>query len=406
MAPIDPRRLQSILDGIDKAVPDDFAQSKQLPHEVYTDQDFFDWEREALWFRSWVCVGRAEQVPEPGDFVSLDLMGEPLVIVRNQTGDVQVMSAVCPHRGNTLITGEGNCGRVLRCPYHFWSFDLDGRMIGAPEMRDVVDIEVLRGDTRLASAKVELWHGYIFANFSPDASPLASTLARADDEMTAYGVAEMRSSRTFEAPDMPWNWKILQENFLEPYHLTYLHQGSHDFAPSHLTSVPPFEIGENLIMRFSGFTRKDGSLTRTGWGWPAVFPIIDGLTDEQRQRLLWVAVLPNMFIGLCPDMVLSYMMIPSSADRMTMRTTFLFPPDRFEDPELDAKCAELLEGSVTVVDQDVRVNTAVQLNLSSRFTPKGRLSHKEHVLGMFHQWLAERYRSFAARRGDPDRASP
>lgn len=391
---IDPNRLRTILDDVEKATPDDVAHARQLPHEVYTDPEFFAWEQESIWFRSWVCLGRADRIPEAGDYFTIDLMGEPLVVLRDQAGEVQVMSAVCPHRGNTLITGEGSCGHVLRCAYHFWTFDLTGKMVGAPEMRDVVDIEVLRGETRLATARTEVWHGFIFANFDRAAPPLAPTMARADAELTDYGVGAMRSSTPVEIPDMPWNWKILQENFLEPYHLTYLHQGSHEFAPSSLTSVPVFEPGENVIVRYSGFVEKDGSLTRTGWGAPAVFPIIDGLSDEQRSRLTWVAMLPNMFIGLCPDMVLSYMMIPTAVDRMTMQTSFLFPPERFDDPDLDAKCEELLEGSVTVVNQDVMVNTAVQRNLSSRFTPTGRLASKEQVLGMFHQWLAERYRSF------------
>lgn len=396
MPPIDTDRLQRILADVEKAVPDDVAQTRQLPHEVYTDVEFFDWEREAVWFRSWVCLGRVDQIPQPGDYFSIDLMDEPLLVLRDRDGEVQVLSSVCPHRGNTVLTGAGNCGKALRCAYHFWTFDLDGKMIGAPEMRDVVDIEVLRGETRLPAAKVEIWHGFIFANFDPAAEPLAPTLARAESEMLDYGIAEMRASETVVAPDMPWNWKILQENFLEPYHLTYLHQGSHDFAPSNLTEVPTYEEGENLIMRYSGFLEKDGSLTRTGWGAPAVFPIIEGLTDEQRSRLTWIALLPNMYIGLCPDMVLSYMMIPTGVDRMTLRTNFLFPPDRFDDPDLESKCAELLEGSVTVVNQDVMVNTSVQNNLASRFTPKGRLSSKEHILGMFHQWLSGRYRSYTA----------
>lgn len=392
--PLDDEHIASILAGVDKAVQDDVTRSRQLPHEVYTDPQFFEWEREALWFRNWVCLGRVDQIPNQGDFVSVELMGEPLVMLRDRNGEVQVLSAVCPHRGNTIITGQGNCGHALRCAYHFWTYDLNGRMIGAPEMRDVVDIEVLRGETRLPAANVEVWHGFVFANFDRDAPPLGPTLTRANAEFAAYGVEDMISTPTVEVPDMRWNWKILQENFLEPYHLTYLHQGSHEFAPSDLTRVPVTQPSENLIMRYAGLLRMDGSLTRAGWGWPAVFPIIDGLSDEQRQRILWVALLPNMFIGLCPDMVLSYTMIPQAVDRMTMRTNFLFPPDRFEDLHLKEKCAELLAGSTAVVNQDVMVNTAVQQNLSSRFTPSGRLSSKEQVLAMFHQWLAGKYRSF------------
>jgi phenylpropionate dioxygenase-like ring-hydroxylating dioxygenase large terminal subunit len=391
---IDPDRLAGILADVDKATATGSEQSQQLPPEVYTDPEFFDWEREAIWFRSWVCVGRADQVPEPGDYYSIDLMGEPLLVLRDRDGQVQVLSAVCPHRGNTVATGEGNCGHALRCAYHFWSFDLDGRLIGAPEMRDVVDIEVLRGDTRLPAASVEIWHGFILANFDPAAEPVGPTLAAADSELAAYGVGTMRSTRPVKIPDMPWNWKILQENFMEAYHLTYLHQGSHDFAPSDLTSVQEFIDGENVIIRSAGFLKMDGSLTRDGWGWPAVFPILDGLSDEQRTRVLWVAILPNMFIGLCPDMVLSYMMVPKAADRMELWTSYLLPPDRFDDPLIEEKCAELTAGSTTVVNQDVMVNTAVQVNLRSRFTPTGRLSSKERILGMFHRWLAGRYRSY------------
>ena len=262
--------IQDILEGVEKSVSTDLSQSRQLPPSVYTDPAFFEWEREALWFRSWVCVGRVDQIPEPGDYLSVDLMGEPIIVVRDNDGEVRVMSAVCAHRGNTVLTGAGNCGPWIRCSYHFWTYALDGRLVGAPEMNDVVDIEVLRGETRLTAAKVEIWHGYILANFDPKAEPFAPTAARADSEMTAYAVGEMRSTSTVSLTGLPWNWKILQENFLEPYHLTYLHQGSHDFAPP---IGPMFPSGNRVRTSCCGTpgscARTEVSCARAGAGPPS-----------------------------------------------------------------------------------------------------------------------------------------
>jgi phenylpropionate dioxygenase-like ring-hydroxylating dioxygenase large terminal subunit len=383
-----------VLTDVEKAVSDDPRQARQLPPEVYWAPEWDDYERDAVFLRSWLCVGRLDQIPAAGDYRTLDVAGEPLLVVRQANGTVAVMSNVCPHRANSVASGAGNCGDRFRCAYHSWTFGLDGRLIGAPEMREVVDLQTLRGEVRLAPAQVEVWEGFIFANFDRAAAPLAAGLHRMTDLIAPYDVGSMHTTADVDIPDMPWNWKILQENFLEPYHLTYLHADSHDFAPASATTFLPFEVGEQAIIRHGGFREIDGSLMATGWGKPALFPILAGLGVAERSRITWASIPPMMFIGLLPDMVLSYTMIPQSVDRMTLRINFCFPPDRFDDPDLEERCALVLSGSKTVVDQDVAVNSAVQRNLRSRFAVPGRFADKEQILARFHQWLAERYLSY------------
>jgi phenylpropionate dioxygenase-like ring-hydroxylating dioxygenase large terminal subunit len=363
-----------------------------LPPACYTSPEFYEFEKEAVFRRSWVCVGRADQVPKAGDYLSIEIAGEPLVLIRGDDGEVRVLSPICRHRGNSVLMEErGNCGPVLRCPYHYWSYAHDGRLVSAPEMGNGDDLSALRREVRLPQVRTELWQGFVFVNFDPDAEPLAPTLGKLDPVIAPYHVEEMRTANTQVVPDLPWNWKILQENFVEPYHVTYLHQGNHDFAPSRLTEFVPFEDGDGQIMRHAGFLHLDGSLNAEGWGFPGLFPVIETLSEVERGRITWAMLPPTLFMGLAPDLVLFYLLLPTSPGTMTLRINFCFPPDRLELPDLTDRCQSILDGARTIVDQDFAVNTAVQRNLASRFAPRPRYSKMERTLTQFNRWLTNHY---------------
>jgi phenylpropionate dioxygenase-like ring-hydroxylating dioxygenase large terminal subunit len=337
-------------------------------------------------------VGRADQVPNAGDYLSIDIADEPLMMVRDGDGAVRVMSPICRHRGNSVISEEqGNCGSVIRCPYHYWSYGLDGRLVSAPEMGDSERLAELRREVRLPEVRTEIWRGFVFVNFDSAAAPLAPTLAKLDAVVEPYHLDDMRTANTQVVHDLPWNWKILQENFIEPYHVTYLHRGSHDFAPSRLTEFIPYEDGDGQIMRHAGFLHLDGSLNENGWGFPGLFPVIETLSEVERGRITWASLPPTLFFGLAPDLVLFYLLLPTSPGTMTLRINFCFPPDRLRIPDLAERCQSILNGARTVVDQDFAVNMAVQRNLRSRFAPRPRYSPMERTLTQLNRWLTNRY---------------
>ena len=152
-------------------------QARALPSAAYTDPEHYAWEVEHLLRKEWLCAGHVSQVPNSGDFRNLDLLGEPLLLARGKDGEVRVLSRVCPHRGmdiNPPEYGRATAGnaRVLRCPYHFWTFGLDGKCTGAPEMQE--SQLFCRDETRLHRFRTEIWNGFVFVNLSGTAEPLAT----------------------------------------------------------------------------------------------------------------------------------------------------------------------------------------------------------------------------------------
>jgi len=151
------------------------VQERMLPAGCYTAPEFFAFEQAEVFSRSWICVGRIEQVADPGDCLATEVAGEPLLVVRGEDGTIRALSAICQHRGEIIPCPEK--GKAIRCPLHFWTYDLEGRLAGAPRMGDAEAVRRLRQTVRLPTLSLELWHGFIFVNLDPQATPLAPSLA-------------------------------------------------------------------------------------------------------------------------------------------------------------------------------------------------------------------------------------
>ena len=163
----------------------DVNQSETLPPACYADPAFFEFEKEAIFFREWLCVGREAWIREPGDYFTASHVGEPLIIVRNQSGRIKALSAVCQHRAALVAEGHGK-KRAFLCPYHHWSYSLDGQLIGAPAMERACDFN--KREIRLPEIRLESWLGFIFVNFDPGAPPLAPRLTAVADILKNYDV--------------------------------------------------------------------------------------------------------------------------------------------------------------------------------------------------------------------------
>jgi len=149
------------------------ARASTLPAPAFTSPRVYEREIERLFRREWLCAGRVDQIPESGDYMCLDLLGARLVVVRDHDGRVRVLSRICRHRAADVVGGSGNT-RSFQCPYHAWTFALDGRLVGAPHMDGVEGFE--RSDCGLPELRSELWEGWIFVNFDPEAAPLGPRL--------------------------------------------------------------------------------------------------------------------------------------------------------------------------------------------------------------------------------------
>jgi phenylpropionate dioxygenase-like ring-hydroxylating dioxygenase large terminal subunit len=378
----------------------DVREAITLPPYYYTDPDFFAFERDAVFGHDWLCLGRQEEIPEAGDYFTITLNDDPLIVMRGQDGEIRVMSNVCQHRAALVAEGSGNCGRSLRCHYHWWVYDTTGQLVGAPEMQKTPGFDMT--SVRLPQLKVELWQGFIFANFDHDAEPLAPHLTQLDALIENWDLAGLVTMPPNVLDHVPCNWKVMVENFIESYHSSRLHKGPHDFAPSAAAQFNPDWLDdEAAIYGWTRTTHPDGGFNPTQ---KALFPPIEKLTPDERQRTTFALVPPLLMLGINVDHVFWFIGLPKGPDAISLRMAYCFPRSTYDTPNFEL----LYEMAVAGVDvfnrDDLAANKGVQLGLHSRFAPRGRYAHQEARLAQFNRWLARRYLDEAARREAATRA--
>jgi phenylpropionate dioxygenase-like ring-hydroxylating dioxygenase large terminal subunit len=369
-----------------------------LPAEAYTSELFWEFEKRAIFEREWLCIGHVNEVPKPGDHLPLEVLDEQVLMVRGEDGAVRVLSAICQHRGHPLVGGvkdppaPGSClhARRLVCPYHNWTYDLQGRFVGAPEMSETTPVQELRASVRLPEIRSEIFHGLVFVNFDAQAKPLADSLAKLDQEFGHYGLASLWPGHVFTQHDLKWNWKLHHENALEPYHTDYVHKDYHSAVPANLTRFDSFEAGQGQVMRTTGFAEADGDLfEQTGH---RRLPNIPGLTDEQRSRVLFVSLMPNAVAVLQPSSVTITFLNPKSAGVLSSRRINLYSADALATPGFDdIRDAQFAQMKVIIM-QDQVTQAALQQAYLSKFTPRGRLSYLETSIIQLNQWIVDKYK--------------
>ena len=382
------------------------ASAPMLPRECYTSPEFFEFERLAVFPRSWVCVGREEQIPNIGDYLAPTIGVEPLLVVRRTDGSIGAMSAICRHRGLVIATEAGSAGRAFRCPLHVWTYDLDGNFVGAPYLESHDDMECLRKNAKLPEVRLEIWHGFLFVNLDPEAQPLAPSLAKVEPFWANYENADLVAvPPTPGDKPLPWNWKIHAENFTDAYHPEFVHRGTHDFAPSvHAEGGVEFTAmsdADNAIVRTVPLLQADGGMTDTGWGPEAAFPAIESLAPEQRKRLTFVLIPPSMTLIFAPGAVAYQLITPlgaeatlASNDRVTAGG-WLLPRSTRDRNDFAERAATVREGAKKIWLQDIPVNLGIQAGKKSRFTPDGHYVPLEKTLVQFNAWLLRAYRAAA-----------
>ena len=362
-------------------------QASTLPPLCYTDAAFYEFEKEAVFNHEWLCVGRESWLAKAGDYFTTSIIGEPLLIARNGQQQIKAMSAVCQHRAMLVAEGSGNA-RAFLCPYHHWTYSLDGELIGAPAMEQTVGFE--RKDFCLPTLQVELWQGFIFVNFDPLAAPLAPRLAAIDKVLANYQMASADGPRPPAGASYAWNWKVMFENNNDGYHANKLHMGPlHDFVPSALASFPD-DLPDDTAgyYRFNGTTHPDAAFNVTQ---KTVFPIFPALTDEERKRMLFVNLPPTLSLVINADMILFMILRADGPESHVMDQGVLMAPGAMKDKLYFKKLEMTLNSVSEIVAQDLHVDELVQVGLRSRFAVRGRYSWQEQAQQSFNQWLVPRY---------------
>ena len=331
---------------------------RSLPRDAYVGDAFFARERDAIFWREWVYAGRADQWPAAGDYTLLDVAGESVIVVRNRDGALRAHYNLCRHRGSRLL-GEpcGTLRGTIACPYHAWSYDLDGNLAGAPFLGDSVDRAMLA----LHPVAIEEWGGFAFVNLSPEraATPegsLAAQLGPIPARLARYPLAGLRTARTIRY-DVAANWKVLLENYNECYHCAVVH-------PELCRVVPQFRRNGGAALDWErGIPHRPGAFTFTFTGTTDRAPFAT-LDDDERVRHKGELIYPNFLLSLSAEHVAAFCVWPRGPERTEIVCDFLFHPDEMAKPSFEP--GDAVEFWDLVNRQDWEVCEGLQRGMSSR----------------------------------------
>jgi Rieske 2Fe-2S family protein len=357
---------------------------RTLPREAYVSPEFFSRERERIFFREWFCAGREDEVPRSGDYLALDVAGESILVVRDEDAALHAFYNVCRHRGSQLVmTTErsgGSFAGAIRCPYHSWTYELDGRLRTAPFLEQGPDIE--RSELSLHPVDVDTWAGFLFVRLSPDANAitLREQLGPVPERLARYPLGELRSVKRL-GYEIAANWKVMLENYNECYHCGPVH-------PELCAIVPAFKMGGGSDLDWDrGIPHRPGAFTftRSGTTSRAPFP---GLDDDEKTRHKGELIYPNFLLSLAADHVAAFTVWPHGPANTTILCDFLFHPAEIAKPDFDP--SDAVDFWDLVNRQDWRICESVQRGMSSRPFEFGYYAPMESASLDIRRYIAQR----------------
>ncbi len=345
---------------------------RSLPRASYTGEAEFGREREAVLLRGWFCIGRAEGLQAAGDYLTADVAGESVLVVRQAGGGLAGFYNLCRHRGSRLVPPAGpaaEAGRTgcfaasIRCPYHAWTYGLDGGLRAAPFLPD---LRKYRRQLSLHPVEVADWAGFVFVRLEPAAGSLADALGEIPARIAAYPLAELRTGHRI-VYQVAANWKVILENYNECYHCGPVH-------PELCDLVPAFRRGGGDLDWDAGIQHRPGAYTFTLTGTTSRRPF-PGLSPAERERHKGELVLPNLMISLAADHVAAFTVWPQSAAQTTVVCDFLFHPAELALAGFDPSDAVQFWDLVNT--QDWAICELVQDGMRSRRFTAGYLAPME-----------------------------
>ena len=352
-----------------------------LPPAFYTDESLLALETEQLFQKQWHCLGRADEIPETGDYFTIDLMQEPLLIVRSSSEDISVYSNVCRHRGMPVASGCGNT-KKFRCPYHAWTYGLDGALRSAP----LVPKEQLDADCALPKLPSRIWQGFIFVSFASDAEWLDgdNSLQPLEQHIANYHMASMHHAVSFnEVWDC--NWKSLVENFMDGYHLSVVHpQTLHHLTPT------------SLCKKVSGsdaFTAYTANYADTA---PSRENHHPSVTTEQARQSQLFCIFPALIASLSADTLVYLSLSPLSVGQVAVKWGIATYESELSADELESRVQKWQR----INEEDHQILSRLHQGLQSKYSTNGPLAadNFEGTLHDFHSYLTDRLYKHMANR--------
>jgi len=391
-----PADIEEINAAILESASSGLEHARTLPADAYISSDYFEYEMETIWKQEWICIAHVSQLGKPGDYISLDVLGEPTIVVRGKDNAIHVLSRVCPHRAMDIMPkgfgyDERGKVRLFMCPYHSWTFDLCGQLKGAPEMQKTCAFN--RKEFSLVEFRSEVWEGYVFMTFNQDAEPVATQLADLRKDVAPWKMGEMEIVVEMEW-DLDVNWKNMIENWMEPYH----HMGIHvktlqpmmpargcwteEYHPHYTRAHLPYR--QSLID-----SMKEAEAKGEHFG---SFPPLPGLPEQCKYEWTVHVGFPGYMMLTGPNCALWYRLLPINAEKIHLVTTIMVNEEAKAHPDFEKHLEMEKQALSDFHSEDIEVCTAVQRGFNSSAFQHGRMSYLEAPVYQIQKYLADRIR--------------
>jgi phenylpropionate dioxygenase-like ring-hydroxylating dioxygenase large terminal subunit len=352
----------------------DPLEDMSLPGWLYHDPEFLEAEKRAFLRAAPQVVCHESEIAEPGDWRTLEYLGESIIVIRGDDGQVRAFSNVCRHRGSRLLDGEAGCSKVLTCPYHAWSYGRDGRLVGVPHRGEYPGLQTER--LGLFPVALEKWRGFLFVTLEPGAPSVAEMMAPYEDEVALYRFENLRAIGRVTLRPRPLNWKTIADNYSDHLHIPVGHPGlTRLFARNYRIEAQPH------VDRMEGDLVQKPSDNPSERAYQKYLPEAGHLPPSHRRKWLYYKLFPNVAFDIYPDQVDFMQFLPvSSTETMIREISYALPDDRRE-----MKAARYLNWRINrrVNAEDTELITRVQLGMQSPTYVAGPLGTSEVCLRSF-----------------------
>jgi phenylpropionate dioxygenase-like ring-hydroxylating dioxygenase large terminal subunit len=348
---------------------------QSLPGWLYHDRDFFEAERRHLFARTWHVVCHTSDIPNPGDYLTLDILGEKFVTLRGQDGQVRSFHNVCRHRASRLADGEsGNCGHRLVCPYHAWSYGLDGTLRSVPPWQGMEDLDLKRHG--LIALDQEIWRGFVFVRTEKGMPSIAEMMAPYEDEIAPHGFEDLQPQGRVTLRPRTVNWKNIADNYGDGLHIPVAHPGlTRLFGNTYALEAKPW------VDKMDARVTERPSSNWVERAYQARLDLFDHLPAERRRVWSYYRLWPNIAFDVYPDQVDFMQFVPISPTETVIREIAYVRPDA----RREVRAARYLNWRINrqVNAEDTVLIARVQAGMESSSYVSGPLSKSEVCLAAF-----------------------
>jgi len=357
-------------------------EAESLPPWCYTSTEFYHAEVDGIFMHAWNFLGRAERIPNPGDFFTVDLVGVPLLVVRDKAGRVRAFANSCRHRGTQLVSGEGKCRQFI-CPYHAWTYGLDGALRGGRGVSQIRGFN--KAENGLKEFKVDLWGGFVFVNFDDNSRSLRDWLGDLPEQMASYDCDKLVLCRREEF-EVACNWKCHIENSVEDYHVPHVHSYTLQKIQGGYEHLYPATLGNWLVMR----ERHAGTRALLAEDLEHAFPPIATVKGHAAEGTNFVCLFPSTLLAFTVDSMWYIELYPQGPHATKLVVGMCFPASTVKRSDFREKSQYYYRRWVRAVGEDNGITELQLKGLRSPFARAGRITNLEPLIPQMGRWWIDR----------------